>query len=257
MKLIHKTLRMSMLLLAGVLLVSCGRPVTEAETEKPEPGYPSIGVGRPVHDVPAEDTGITICIDPGHGFDDVGCSSTYLTDGKEEKDMTLQYAKALQEALEQMGYTVLLTHDGNTFPEEFNTYKNNIFSASERAAYVNSLDVDYFVSLHCDTYDDDDSIGGIRVYYYDSSVKTDTYSGAVANSISAYLAKEFPDAKAPAVHDNQSYAVLRETTAAAALVEIGFISNRTDAENIQNPAWQEKFIAGLAAGINGYFTLYQ
>lgn len=257
MKLIQKTLQLSALLLTGMLLLSCGGPTAEAETKKPEPGYPSIGVGRPTPEVPVVESGITICIDPGHGFDDVGCSSTYLTDEKEEKDMTLQYAKALKTELEQMGYTVLLTHDGNTFPEEFNTYKNNIFSASERAAYVNSLDVDYFVSLHCDTFDEDDSIGGIRVYYYDSSVKTVTYSDAVANSISAHLAKEFPDAKVPSVHDNQSYVVLRDTTTAASLVEIGFISNRTDAENIQNPAWQEKFIAGLAAGINGYFTLYQ
>jgi len=257
MKLKKTSLHISALFLTGMLLVSCGRPATEAETKEPAPGYPSIGVGRPSTEVSSEDAGITICIDPGHGFDDVGCSSDYLADEKEEKDMTLQYAKALKEELEQMGYTVLLTHDGNTFPEEFNTYKNNIFSASERAVYVNSLDVDYLVSLHCDTFDEDSSIGGIRVYYYDSPVKTDTFSDAVANSISAYLAKEFPDVKAPAVHDNQPYVVLRETTMAASLLEIGFISNRTDAENIQNPEWQEKFISGVAEGINGYFSLYQ
>ena len=251
------SLRLSAFLLMGAMLVSCGGPVAETETKKPEPGYPSIGVGRPVVDVPVEENGITICIDPGHGFDDVGCSSDYLADEKEEKDMTLQYAYALKAELEGMGYTVFLTHDGNTFPEEFNSYKNNIFSADERAAYVNSLDVDYFISLHCDTFDEDDSIGGIRIYYYDSPIKTATYSDAVANSISAHLAKEFPDAKVPSVHDNQSYVVLRTTTMAASLIEIGFISNKNDAENIQNPEWQEKFIAGVAAGIDGYFSLYQ
>ena len=44
---------------------------------------------------------------------------------------------------------------------------------------------------------------------------------------------------------------------AASLIEIGFISNKNDAENIQNPEWQEKFIDGVAAGIDGYFSLYQ
>lgn len=258
MKLIHKTLRRSLFMLIPLLLVSCGGTVvTEEETAKPKPGYPSLGVGRPVQEVIPEDTGITICIDPGHGFDDVGCSSEYLTGEKEEKDMTLLYAKALKAELETMGYTVILTHDGESFPQEFNFNDNNLFSPDERSAYVNSLDVDYLVSFHCDTFDEDSSVGGSRVYYYDTPEKTVTYSDAVANSISAYLAKEFPDAKVPSVHNNQSYAILRKTTTASALVEIGFISNRTDALNIQNPEWQEKFIAGVAAGINGYFSLYQ
>lgn len=251
-----KTLRIPIfLLIMGTLLLSCS-PKENTDTKRKQ-GYPSLGVGRSTQAEPVEDNGITICIDPGHGFDDVGCSSDYLTDDREEKDMTLQYAKALADALENLGYTVMLTHDGETFPQDYNFNDNNIFSVDERAAYVNTLDVDYFVSLHCDTFDEDSSVGGIRVYYYDSDVKTVTYSDAVANSISAYLAKEFPEDKVPSVHDNQSYLVLRETTMAASLIEIGFISNQTDAENIQDAAWQEKFIAGVAAGIDGYFSLYQ
>lgn len=253
----NKTLHIPIYLLIAGMFVSCSPHQGGGKTDKMEPGYPSLGVGRPTQSAPAEDTGITICIDPGHGFDDVGCSSDYLTDGREEKDMTLQYANALAEALENLGYTVVLTHDGTSFPQEYNFNSNNIFSVDERAAYVNTLDVDYFVSLHCDTFDEDDSVGGIRVYYYDSDVKIATNSDAVANSISAYLAKEFPEEKAPSVHDNQSYLVLRETTMAASLIEIGFISNQTDAEHIQDAAWQEKFIAGVAAGIDGYFSLYQ
>ena len=252
------TLKLLSLFCACCCLVSCGGGTgEEAETEKLKPGYPATGVERSHEEAPSVDAGVTICIDPGHGFDDVGCSSDYLKNGKEEKDMTLQYAQALKTELEQMGYNVLLTHDGNTFSQEYNFYQNNIFSADERAAYVNSLDVDYFVSLHCDTFEEDHTVGGTRVYYYDSSVKTVTYSDAVANSISAFLAKEFPDVKAPSVHDNQSYAVLRETTMAASLIEIGFISNQTDAENIQNADWQAKFITGVAAGIDSYFSLYQ
>jgi len=240
-------------------LFSCGGQQGE-EILKLKPAYPAIGVERETkaeEEEPAEDQGIRICIDPGHGFDDVGCSSDYLLNDREEKDMTMLYAKALQDKLEQMGYTVILTHDGVSFPQEFNFNNNNIFSADERAAYVNSLDVDYLLSLHCDTFEEDYSIGGTRVYYYDTDIKTATYSDAIANSISAYLAKEFPDVKVPSVHDNQPYIVLRETTTASALLEIGFISNKTDAENIQDAVWQEKFIIGVTAGIDSYFSLYQ
>jgi len=38
-------------------------------------------------------------------------------------------------------------------------------------------------------------------------------------------------------------------------VEIGFISNETDAKNIQDPAWMDKFVNGVAQGIHNYYSL--
>ncbi len=247
-------------LLLCPMLAACGGPgVAETDAEEKR-GYPSIGVGRweVLEDAEnqADDGTITICIDPGHGFDDIGCSSDYLTGDREEKDMTLLYAKELQAALEAYGYNVLLTHDGSSFPQEFNYNNNNKFAVDERAAYVNTLDIDYLVSLHCDTFEMPE-IGGTRVYYYESAVKEDDRSAAIAKSVSDHLAKQFPAVKAPSIHDNEPYLMLRETTMAANLVEICFISNKTDAMNIQDADWQEKFIFGLAEGIHNYFSLYQ
>ena len=240
-------------------LLSCGTETAEDETETAaaEIDYPSIGVGRPetTEPEPAEPTGITICIDPGHGFTDDGCSSDFLAEGTKEKHWTLLYANELKEKLEFLGYEVVQSHDGESFPEEFNSYSTNIFSADERAGYINTLDVDFMVSLHCDSFDEDASIGGARVYYYDTDIKVNASSDGISNSISAYLAKEFPDAKVPSVHGNQSYKVLRLTTMAASLVEIGFISNETDAKNIQDPAWMDKFVNGVAQGIHNYYSL--
>ncbi len=236
-------------------LLSCGG-LTQEEQNEPKRGYPSIGVGRSDMDtLPVDDGSITICIDPGHGFDDVGCSSAYLLGELEEKDMTLLYARDLQTRLEELGYRVILTHDGESFPQAYNFNGNNIFSVDERAAYVNDLDVDYFLSLHCDTFEDS-GIGGTRVYYYDTDVKDEPYSPAIAKSISDYLLKQFPNDKTPTLHDNEPYLVLRETTMSANLLEICFISNKTDAMHIQDPVWQEGFITGVVEGIHNYFTLY-
>ena len=247
--------------LATLCLLSCGAATETDGGSAPKKGYPSLGVGRPeqaVTEEPAEDNGITICIDPGHGFDDVGCSSDFLTDDREEKDMTLLYANALKDKLEFMGFNVILSHDGKSFPQEFNTNQNNLFSADERAAYINTLDVDFVVSLHCDTFDEDASIGGSRVYYYDTEIKqSGVSSDGISNAISSCLAEEFPGAKKPSVHNNQSYIICRKTTMAASLVEIGFISNEKDAMNIQDPEWMEKFINGVAAGIHSYYTSIQ
>ncbi|MBR4961154.1 MAG: N-acetylmuramoyl-L-alanine amidase, partial [Clostridia bacterium] len=204
--------------MASLCLLSCGAESETEDTPSMKKGYPSFGVGRPEQaevPVPADDNGITICIDPGHGFDDVGCSSDYLTGDREEKDMTMLYAEALKEKLEFLGFDVILSHDGKTFPQEFNTNQNNLFSADERAAYINTLDVDYVISLHCDTFDEDTDISGSRVYYYDTEIKAPGVSSdGISNAISVCLAQEFPGVKTPSVHNNQSYIICRKTTMA-------------------------------------------
>ena len=110
-------------------------------------GIPSIGVGRQKNieeQVVQTGKGITICIDPGHGFDDAGASSVYVPD-YDEKHLTLRYANDLKSELEKMGYAVIMTHDGTTFPKTAGDDGNNKFNPNERSAYVNSLDVDYFI----------------------------------------------------------------------------------------------------------------
>lgn len=57
----------------------------------------------------------TVLLDPGHGFDDVGCGSEFLGETW-EKNLTLDMAKKLGELLTERGCTVLYTHDGVTFP---------------------------------------------------------------------------------------------------------------------------------------------
>jgi len=247
----------------GTGLVSCGNTL-EGEPETgglaAKIGFPSIGVGRQETEPerePEQEKGITICIDPGHGFDDPGCSSEILV-GYEEKDLTLLYARMLKEELEFLGYTVILTHENETFPIMPNDNGNEIFGVEERAAYVNTLDVDYFVSLHCDSFETDYSVGGTRVYFCETAQKTSPCSETVSNAISACLAEEFPDVRTPVVHNMpiaSSYLVLRETTAPASLIEIGFITNQTDIANLLDTEWQMKFVRGTAAGINSYFSV--
>lgn len=215
---------------------------------------PSAGVGR--YDENAQPHNITICIDPGHGFDDSGSSSDLLP-GVVEKDLTLLFADLVKDKLEQLGYTVVLTHDDVSFPQEFNLDNNNKYKPEERTAYANSLDIDYFVSLHCDTYEGDASIGGTRIYYCESDRKKQFYSANVAESIKMRLDQTFPEAKEVAVHNmkvTDSYYVVRETYAAASLIEIGFITNAEDVKKLSDADWQKRFSVAVAEGIDDYFT---
>ena len=220
-------------------------------------GIPSIGVGRQkqeISDIEQTGEGIVICIDPGHGFDDAGASSTYVTEC-DERELTLKYAMHLKTELEKMGYTILMTHDGTSFQKTVEDDGNNKFNPYERSAYANSQKIDYFVSLHCDSYNDED-IGGMRIYYCEAAKKTQLYSEDVANAIQASLGTAFPDQN-PRVYNmepSEAYAVIRETYAAGSLIEIGFITNPDDAARILDMEWQKKFVEAVAAGINDYFS---
>lgn len=226
----------------------------ETKTDVRGGASPSTGVGR--YDENVEPHSITICIDPGHGFDDPGCSSPLLQN-QTEMELTLLFANLVKAKLEQLGYTVVLTHDGISFPQEYNENHNNRYSPEERTAYANSLDIDYYLSFHCDSFNEDFSVGGTRIYYCESRVKKQLYSADVAHAIQARLNQTFPADKEVALHNmdiSNSYYVVRETHAAASLIEVGFITNETDVAKLTDADWQKMFSVAVAEGIDDYFT---
>ncbi|MBO5671307.1 MAG: N-acetylmuramoyl-L-alanine amidase, partial [Clostridia bacterium] len=119
------------------------------------------GAGRTKTTAPADtdDGTVTICLDPGHGFDDVGTDSDYLG-ALTEKDITLAVTLLIKDKLEAMGYEVMLTHDGETFPKSSIDDENNLFNPKERIDYVSELDIDFYLSIHCDTYEADTRVMG-------------------------------------------------------------------------------------------------
>ena len=62
-------------------------------------------------------TNRVIVIDPGHGGSNVGTHS--VLDGRFEKEFTLDWAERLKPLLEQEGWTVFLTRNGDRLPDEF------------------------------------------------------------------------------------------------------------------------------------------
>lgn len=58
-----------------------------------------------------------------------------------------------------------MTHDGTTFGKTYTDDGNQIFNPSERVAYANSLDIDYYISIHVNSYDKNPDTSGIRIYY--------------------------------------------------------------------------------------------
>jgi N-acetylmuramoyl-L-alanine amidase len=181
----------------------------------------------------AEERGITVVVDAGHGGKDQGCSYGEIL----EKDINLQIAQLLEKKLEKAGFRVIMTREDDTF-----------ISLGRRVEVAEEAKVDAFVSIHVDSYTDDESINGASVYY-----ETGADGGRVlARELFAAIdsASGVPTRK---VTESDLY-VLRNTTMPAALVETGYITNSTDRENLQSEKFQKKLADCICSGIIAYFS---
>lgn len=253
------------IILSSIILSSCA-----VSSENYETGFmPDVGVGREAFaPVQSDDTSdqkadssnpqaipsnsMVICIDPGHGFEDGGAQSDFLGEYL-EKDITLDVSKKLKDQLEMLGYTVILTHDGETIPKTPIDDSNNKFNPQERVSFANSVagNIDYFVSLHCNSYDSS-ATSGTRIYYYEGNAKSTNNDAAIAESIRGKIETNFPDSVKP-TSENEVFYVVKYTHVPASLIEIGFMTNEQDAANMKDSDWQVKFAKSIADGIDSYF----
>ena len=265
MSLLNNTKLIAGLLAAVMALTSmtaCSNSGNKGESndkeEKITYASPSVGIGRHPQngddptDEPPEDTGVVICIDPGHGFMDGGCGEGIeVLNGTLEKDINLAIAKKLEEDLTELGYTTIMTHTGDDIPS-WDTNKNNIFSAAERVVYVNTLDIDYLVSIHVNS-NEDTSVSGLWICYEQNARKKNDWSEKIATSISNAIGTNQLDVSKVMLKSDYSLALTRETFAAASLIEIGFATNESDAAKMMDPQWQSELAQSIADGIDDYF----
>ena len=210
----------------------------EVETEPPAPEIPR--------------KGITVCVDPGHGFEDGGTSSELLGDVL-EKDITLSVAKKLKVHLETYGFDVIMLHDGKTFPIAPNDDGNNRFRPEERTAYANSIadKIDYYIAIHCNSFEMPE-VYGAEVYYVEDSVKNTYGDVEIAMTLAGQLTSDFPEWKANA--KIFPYYVIRYTHFPASLIEMGYVTNEGDAAKMLDEAWQDSFALSLAKGLDQYYS---
>ena len=242
-------------LAAGCQLVSCRESVPAVSDGFGRPVEFNNDIGNTSKTDEVKDDRITICVDPGHGFGDVGTTSAYLGEWG-EKDVTLSIATMLAEELEARGYRVHMLHDGVTIPDSAKDDGNNLFRPAERIESVRDADIDYYVSIHCDAYAADESVMGTRVYYANGTSFTKK-SKSAANDIKSAINDLLPDAKPTRVIDKsyeEAYYVIREAPVPSSLIEVGFVTNPTDAKNMLDEAWRRAIAQGIAAGIDAFFT---
>ena len=219
-----------------------------------------------------------IIIDAGHGGVDPGAAGP---GGLAEKQVTLSMAKELKRQLEASGrYKVLLTRDKDTYLRLY-----------QRVNFARKNEGDLFISLHADSIGKSnvrgasvytlsenasdeqtemlamrenraDLIAGIDLSAEDEVVvnilvdltmrdtmnQSSFLANTVVNNIGGNGIKTLENA-----HRSAGFAVLKAPDIPSVLIEMGFMSNGSDAQMLSSSAFQQKLAKSLLTSLDEYF----
>ena len=175
----------------------------------------------------------TVVIDAGHGGKDPGATSIL---GFYEKTVNLSVALKVARLLEQRGLRVKMTRTSDYFVE-----------LEERAAIANRLNADLFVSIHSDSFPKSTRRGFTVYIARSASSSSRRAASAIVRSMSGTGLNSFGVQTA-------GYHVLTGTRGPAVLVEMGYLSNRSEAALLRSSSFQSRLAQAVADGISDYFN---
>jgi len=214
----------------------------------------------------------TVVVDPGHGGRDPGAIGI---SGLREEEVTLELARELRRRLEDRGFRVLMTRDGD-----------ETVSLEERTARAEGAGADVFVSLHAnasrrrgawgiETYilDASHERHALQVAARESGVRPDQldalqramaelrvgelshYSSELARQVQAEVVtgvrKVFGSARDLGVKPGPFH-VLFLSGAPSILVEVGFLTNRQEARRLRSRFYRAVVAERIARALSRY-----
>ncbi|MEW6767584.1 MAG: N-acetylmuramoyl-L-alanine amidase [Pseudomonadota bacterium] len=229
------------------------------------PATPKPNDGRPV-----------IVIDAGHGGVDNG---TVAESGENEKDLVLDFAKALRDRIEKTGkYRVVMTRDDDTF-----------VALGDRVKIARTQTAALFVSIHADalpkaegdaqgatiyTLSDKasdneaeklaeaenraDAIAGINLTEEPPDVAdilidlTQRETRTFSNRFARTLADQMKGVARMHKHPLKSagFKVLKAHDVPSVLVELGYVSNKDDLQHLVSESWRSKTVGSVAQAVD-------
>ena len=168
----------------------------------------------------------SIMLDAGHGGSDPGA----VYNERREKDDTLKLTLAIGEILQNNGVDVVYSRVTDVY-----------LSPYQRALLANEAKVDFFISIHRNSFPTDNVVSGVESLVYNKT------------GIKYEMAKEINEQLETigfvnlGVNARPNLVVLKRTDMPAVLVEVGFINSDVD-----NPIFDENFQAiaqAIAEGI--------
>ena len=174
--------------------------------------------------------GVTIVIDPGHGGNDHGTTGVQ---GASEKSVNLLTADLLKSKLRAAGAEVVMTRESDKYVD-----------LRKRVSISNQQQADAFISIHYDA-SNLPSVNGFTTYYTNANQKK------LAEAIHSGLSSKVTLNNRGVQPGN--YLVLRENRQPAVLLELGFLSNRSEERTITTDYYREQASQGIYNGLIKYF----
>lgn len=218
-----------------------------------------------------------IVLDPGHGGKDPGAIGAYAK--TYEKNITLAMGKELKQMLQSKGYVVYLTRESDIFiPLRQRTkiaqkYKADLFMSIHADSAQNRNATGLSVYTLSDTASDKeaaalaerenkaDIIGGMDLGGNTKEVndilislsQTDTRNKS--SKYATYLVQEMSKSVklVKNTHRFAGFAVLKAPDVPAVLLEMGYLSNRTEEANLRTSSYRKKLAEAVARSVDKYF----
>ena len=179
-----------------------------------------------------------VVIDAGHGGSDPG--AVYTHNGAEYKEKVINFAvaKKVRDILSENGIRVEMTRTGDTYP-----------TLTERSAFANKLGAAMFVSIHSNSFPNNNDVNGIEVYYSKTNngerygltsktLATDVYKNLIKNTSASQRGVK-----------TEQHVVTRTSEMPAILIELGFITNQAEAEKLYSEDYRDLLAGAIASAI--------
>ncbi len=181
--------------------------------------------------------GLKIVIDAGHGKQDNGASGNNVV----EKTLNLKAAQAIQDAIESVDGTVYMTR----------TNDNQFLTLDERAAYAKQKGANAFISVHHNS--GPSAASGYETYYSTSNkVSSKNFAEAIHEGVKEAIEEEYPSFNDRKLRTMDFY-VVRYNSVVSVLLELGFVSNASDAKLVNTNHYRETVATGVVNGLLAYY----
>jgi N-acetylmuramoyl-L-alanine amidase len=258
-------------------------PMPPTPTPRPAPPTPT-PVPVPVtgaDELYAQDGRIIVCIDPGHGGEDLG--NVRVENGKitlQEKDIVLEHSLLLTERLREKGYEVVLTRetdtevnpsnedvngDGEVAPEGGPARTDQLDDLQARVNICNLAAADLLVSIHYNGAENT-FLSGYEVWFNDErefSGRSEAFATLMHEALGEAYAKAGYDAvdRGIGIEDHvvtgpERPGELVPSEMPGAVIEGLFLSNDKDAAFVESENADETIVGAYEQAITRYFSVY-
>ena len=214
---------------------------------------------------------LRILVDAGHGGRDSGANGFFLL---KEKDVALDIARRTKYMLKKNGFNAFLTRNGD-----------KTLSLKERSELAGQLKADFFISIHVNAVPNVSRASGVESYFLNSKDFLPTIrrggflfvfskrdkilakfadltlknnidlSEKLASNIQNSIVRFLDYKKLPVVDrgvKKNTFRVLLRSEIPVALIEVGFLTNKSEAKRLSTPHYRQLLAYGICNGIKKY-----